>query len=353
MSDVRAIMSVDGPVPADEVGIALTHEHLLSNSSCWLSLLEDDDAEGFAELPVTTENWRAMRSRSCENRDNLSLDDADLAASELGEFLAAGGRTVVDVTSVGMSRDPLGLRAISRATGTQIVMGAGVYCEVSHPDWVAETSTADLTRMIEREVTEGVDGVRAGIIGEIGVNGQDRHGRYVGEITPEEDRSLRAACRASRSTGAALLVHLPNRASALAPVMALIEEEEVSADRVVLGHMSSVPDFEKHLEALERGYWIAYDDFGMELENPWFADVGDARRIDWVLDVFERGHGGRLLISHDVWCKVMLTRFGGNGYAHILKTIVPQLRSRGFEDRDVQTLLVDNPAEILTFECGS
>ena len=54
---------------------------------------------------------------------------------------------------------------------------------------------------------DGVDGVRAGVIGEIGVNGQERGSlRYLGEITPDEEKVLRAASRACLESGAALCI---------------------------------------------------------------------------------------------------------------------------------------------------
>jgi phosphotriesterase-related protein len=344
-----SVMTVAGPIAPDDVGIALLHEHLLADSTCWLDLA-GEDVDNFADEIVTSENWPEVRRRSCANRDNLTLDDAELAARELREFLALGGRTVVDVTSIGMRRDPAGLRSIAAATGAHIVMGSGLYCEISHPEWVRESAVEDLAEWIERDVVEGVDGVRAGIIGEIGVNGQLRGtGRRVGEITPDEAKSLRAAARASTRTGAPLSVHLPNRMGAVAPTLAILADEDVPPDRVILGHMSSVPDFALHLDALNRGYWIAYDDFGMELENPWFKDTGDDQRMAWLTEAFDRGFGHRMLVSQDVWCRVGLRAFGGNGYAHILETIVPALHARGFEERDVRTLLVTNPAEVLAF----
>jgi phosphotriesterase-related protein len=169
-------------------------------------------------------------------------------------------------------------------------------------------------------------------------------------MTPAEERALRAAARASLETGAAVCVHQPNRSSGTRAIMRVLEEEGMTPERVVLAHMSSVPDFSTHLEALDRGYWIAYDNFGMaHLANPWLRPLPDERRIDWLLDVFRRGYGHRLLVSHDVWCKVQLRRFGGGGYGYILRTIVPRLRERGLSDSDVQRLLVANPAEVLAF----
>jgi phosphotriesterase-related protein len=231
-------------------------------------------------------------------------------------------------------------------------MGCGFYCEYSHPDMVARASVEELTGFIVRELTEGVDGgIRAGIIGEIGINGQERGTlRYLGQMTPDEEKALRAAARASLETGAAICVHQPNRASAVPEIIRVLEEEGARPDRVILAHMSSVLDFAAHLDALGRGYWIAYDNFGMEhLANTWYQPITDEQRVEWLLEVFRRGYGGRVLISHDVWCKVQLRRFGGGGYGHILRVIVPRLREEGLTEIDIEQVLVGNPAEVLAF----
>jgi phosphotriesterase-related protein len=336
--------------PAD-LGVTLVHEHMLLDGACFFEVDAEGDGETFADLPVTADIVERVRAASCSNRDNLSLNDIELAVAELGEFTGLGGRSVVDVTSsVGLGRDPRGLQALARRADVNVVMGCGFYCEYSHPDFIASAGIDALAAFIVREVTEGVDGIRAGVIGEIGVNGQERGTlRRVGEMTASEERALRAACRASLETGAAVIVHQPNRSAAVPEILAVLESERVSPDRVVLGHMSSVPDFAMHLEALDRGFWIAYDNFGMVLENRWYRPIADEQRMEWLLDVFRRGHANQLLVSHDVWCKVQLLRFGGAGYAHILRTIVPELRARGLSADDIERLLVRNPAEVLAF----
>jgi phosphotriesterase-related protein len=348
----KRIWTVTGPIRPEDLGVTLTHEHLLLDGSCFFELDGADDARDFAECPLTEDLIPRVRAASCSNRDNLRLDDTELATAELAEYAELGGQAVVDVTSsVGVGRDPAGLAVIAKRSALSIVMGCGFYCEYSHPDTVARASVAELADFIVGELTEGVEGVRAGIIGEIGINGQERGTwRYVGEMTCDEEKALRAAARASLATGAAVCVHQPNRASAVSEIIRVLQEEAVSPERVILGHMSSVPDFATHLRALDDGYWIAYDNFGMgHLANAWYRPVTDEQRAEWLLDVFRRGYGDRVLVSHDVWCKVQLRHFGGGGYAHILRTIVPKLREGGLSEGEVRQLLVVNPAEVLAF----
>jgi phosphotriesterase-related protein len=48
-----------------------------------------------------------------------------------------------------------------------------------------------------------------------------------------------------------------------------------------------------------------------------------------------------------VWTKTQLRSFGGMGYDHLLRRIVPELQRRGVSAADVRTMLVENPARLL------
>jgi phosphotriesterase-related protein len=47
--------------------------------------------------------------------------------------------------------------------------------------------------------------------------------------------------------------------------------------------------------------------------------------------------------------KIHLLRYGGHGYAHILRHIVPRLRQRGLGEADVRMLIADDPARAVRF----
>ena len=55
-------------------------------------------------------------------------------AGELRDFYASGGRTVVEMSGLGLRTDVEGLAQLSRATGVQIVAAAGFYIEDSWPE---------------------------------------------------------------------------------------------------------------------------------------------------------------------------------------------------------------------------
>jgi phosphotriesterase-related protein len=54
-------------------------------------------------------------------------------------------------------------------------------------------------------------------------------------------------------------------------------------------------------------------------------------------------------LAQDICTKTRLRSYGGHGYGHIFENVVPLMRRRGFDDREIEALLVNNPARLLTF----
>ena len=112
--------------------------------------------KGLAYQPVSLANVGWVRQNFNANLDNLRLLDEQTAQDEIMLFRRVGGQTVVDPTNASLSRDPLALARIARATGLNIVMGAGYYVAAAHP--------ADMDRRSEdsivREIVARSDGGR-------------------------------------------------------------------------------------------------------------------------------------------------------------------------------------------------
>lgn len=66
--------------------------------------------------------------------------------------------------------------------------------------------------------------------------------------------------------------------------------------------------------------------------------------------LIKEGYEDRLLVAHDIHTKNRLTKYGGHGYSHILKNIVPKMLSRGITQNQVDKILIDNPKHWLTFK---
>lgn len=133
------VITILGPVDAEKMGITLPHEHLLIKHQI----------------------------------EPVNLTDPCLAANEIGKFRDAGGRTVIDLTNIGIGRDPTGLKMISEKSGVNIVIGSGYYKTAwLPPSWesadkeASGKSIGDITSEIVGDIIHGVNGtgIQAGII---------------------------------------------------------------------------------------------------------------------------------------------------------------------------------------------
>ena len=336
------VMTVNGPIPATSLSVTLMHEHLVNDCRCWWKPPKQPDRAHLGSEKLHMGIIGELRMDPFVNLDNCALDDHQVAASELMPFVAAGGRTVVDPTCRGIGRDPNKLRAITAATGLQIVMGAGYYLQTSHPAVLKSMSADAVADEIVGDALHGVDGTDAkiGLIGEIGVSG---------DFTREEEKSLRGAARAQARTGLPIMVHLPAWYRHGGRVLDIIAEEGGDVRQAVLCHMNpSGEDVTYQTELARRGAFLEYDMIGMDY---WYADQqaqcpsdeDNARAIRRLIDL---GFLDRILLSQDVFLKMMLTRFGGFGYAYMLKHFVPRLKRHGVSDEQINVMLVDNPRRV-------
>jgi phosphotriesterase-related protein len=197
--------------------------------------------------------------------------------------------------------------------------------------------------------TAGVEGsgIRIGLIGEIGVSS---------DFTSEEEKSLRGAARAQTVTGLPLMIHLPAWFRLGHRVLDIVAEEGADIAHTVLCHMNpSGHDADYQISLGNRGAFLEYDMIGMDY---WYADQSvqcpsdddNARAIKRLIDA---GFLSRLLLSQDVFLKMMLTRYGGFGYGYVLKHFVARLMRFGVSGDQIAELLEINPRRVFSAETSA
>ncbi len=336
------VMTVQGPIPVEDLGVTLTHEHILSDVGCNGPEPQEASRKHLFHHPLTMDILGEVRALPQSNRDNQRLTDVSLMADEVARFAHLGGRSIVEVTLDGFGRDAAGLLEVSRRTGVNIVASAGFYIELSHPARLRTMSADDIADEIVRDVTEGVPGtgVRAGSLGELGID--------LG-FSAQEEKALRGACRASARTQVPLTIHSPGGSMKVHDyrrrIMDIVEEEGADIRHTILEHVIIRPiDFDSQLEIAARGAFLGYDgiscDFNWGTRGAGPCDYEIANDVKRLIDA---GFINHVLISHDVHLKIMLTSYGGAGYGHILRSFVPRLKGLGITDEQIHTLLVDNP----------
>ncbi len=327
--------------------MTLTHEHLLIDFTTVLQRPEEASQQALMHQPVSLENLWWVRHNWTSSIDNLKLLDEQTAIDETAEYFRSGGSTLVDVTSIGIGRDPQALVRISRATGLNVVMGSGYYVDMTHSEWLRKAAVDEIARSIIADVDDGVNGtgIRAGIIGEIGCSWP---------WTDSERKVLEGAVIAQRETGAPLLIH-PGR-NERAPLELLNAVEGWGGDlrRTVMGHIErTIYDRGILDETAATGAYLNFDLFGHDESNyPLAMDTfmpADHERMEQIERLVSDGRNSQVLLAHDVCSKHRLKRYGGHGFDHIPARIVPRMRARGMHEEDVRMMLVDNPTRMLTF----
>ena len=61
----------------------------------------------------------------------------------------------------------------------------------------------------------------------------------------------------------------------------------------------------------------------------------------------DRGYAEQMLLSTDICLKSLLHKYGGWGYDHVLKHILPMLDEAGVTKEQIETMLKANPARWL------
>lgn len=302
------VMTVNGPVEPSALGVTHCHEHVL------------------VDLRHSLSKFDAI------------LDDEELAVDELHALRSAGGGAVVDMTNAGMGRDVQALRRIALETGLHIIASTGYYTEPYYTQEVYRLPINRLADVMVQELEAGIDDtdIRAGIIAEIGT-GRDF-------ITPAEERVFRAAARAQRRTGAAIYTHTYLEQLVLEQ-LEILRDEGVDPGRVVVGHLGDFRNLDRVYAIAEQGAYLGIDHIGMRVQQT------DRQRAKSVARLVRDGFASQLLLSLDICQKSRLQWYGGAGYDYLLAGFVPLLLEEGVDPAVIQTMLVENPARLLAYDC--
>jgi phosphotriesterase-related protein len=347
-----SVMTVRGPVSEGELGIVLAHEHLFMDLRNQFTPFEDPESARISSQKVCMANLGRLRRNPYAVRDNLVLDDPAVMAREASAFKEPGGRTIVECTSIGIGRDARALKELADSTGLHVIAGCGYYTQDTHPPQMSGWNAEEVAAQMVRDLAEGMDGtdIRAGVIGEIGTSDP---------VRPDEWKVLEAAALAHDEMGAAVYVHTYPWGTRGLEAADFLIRRGVPPQKVVICHADVEPRLDYIRELLGRGVFVEFDDFGKEFcvspSERGFAGggfAGDPERVRLLRGLLDAGYERQLLITNDICFKSMLSHYGGWGYGHILRHVVPMLRAEGADERAIQTLLQDNPRRLLASARG-
>jgi 5-phospho-D-xylono-1,4-lactonase len=255
---MTVIRTVAGDVPAAEIGLAHSHEHLLARPP-----LEDQD---------------------------LRLDDEDAVLRDLADFRAAGGDLLVEATTVDYGRDLEGLGRLAQSSGVHIVATTGFnkgaycrpFCEGRDPAGLARVQTAEVER-------------GCGVV---------KFGTSLDRIEPWERVAAEAAAATHLATGCPILTH--TEAGTMAhEQLDLLAAHGVRSEDVIVCHLDRLPDLDLHLSLIGRGATLSYD----QVPKPKYATAEPALAL--VAELAARGLADRVMAGGDLSRRSYFTGYGG------------------------------------------
>ena len=336
------IMTVKGVVAKEALGITSPHEHALIDIRNQYPGKPAPGELGW-DGKVAKEHYERLMADPYALRDNLVLEDHDIAVEEVSIFTKAGGKTFVDVTPEGLGRDVNFLKRLSDDTGMNVVVACGFYTYDAHPAKVAEQSIEQLAEGLVDELTKGIDGtdIKAGIIGEIGTSTV---------MHDNEVKALKASAIAHVKTGAPVMVHLSPWAQHGMRVIDILEAEGVKPENICLCHTDILLDLKDMRNILDRGVYLEFDNFGKEFTqgSAYGRFPSDEERMEVLYTLIDEGYLDQILVSCDICLKNLLTMHEGPGYGHFLLKIADMIREKYPNAEDIlNKLVVENPARYL------
>lgn len=323
------VNTVLGPISPDELGKTLIHEHFL-----------------FGMPGAQADETMAPFDREAAINEGIKMAE---------RLKTHGVKTVVDCTTNDCGRDPGFLKEISEKTGVNIVCSSGYYTESEGSlgyygarMYISEDVNQEIYEMFEAEAMVGIarTGIKSGVF---------KLASGPGNIADSEKIFFVAAARASKEYGIPIITHTSE--GQLGPEQAdLLLAEGADPKRVIIGHICGSTDMEYFLKVLEKGVYIAFDRFG--IQGCW-GGVMDSRRVAILLGLLGLGYANRILLSHDyvnyflgrpnIWSGDLKTKLGKWHYSHIFEDILPEIRKAGVTEKQIDTMMVENPRNIF---CG-
>jgi len=308
---MATVQTATGEVAASDLGFTLMHEHIRVG---W---------------PPMYQQYPEMFDREHE---------LDRAVSRLKNAIAAGVKTIVDLTPIDLGRDVGLIAEAAKRSGMQIIVATGIYY-TEYPFHFRMREDKEMEDLFVRDITQGIStsGIRAGVI------------KCATEPVMHEmnERVLRNAARASNATGTPICTHtFPENKTGL-DQQRVFKEEGVDMSRTVIGHSDDSDDISYLEQIIQNGSYCGMDRIG--IQRPRTSE----QRADMVAALVEKGYADRLTLSHDScqnfhWAPEGLVEQLAPTWrmTHIPLEFLPMLRERGVSDDAIEQMTVRNPRKI-------
>lgn len=292
-----------GPIDASELGMSLTHEHIMSNFG-----KEINEASSY---------------------DSIKLFNQVIPY--LKELKSLGVNAIFDCTTAYFGRRVDLLQKISEATEIQIVTNTGFYGAANDryiPAFAYELSADAISKIWIDEFENGIDGteIKPGFIKLAFDNGVP--------LSDIDKKLFEAGILTHLATGLTLAVHTSKNTEAAKFQIECLKKYDIHPSAWIWTHANKVKDNDVLIDFAIEGAWISLD--GVKEENT-------EEYIERLRVFKEKGLLNKILLSHD-----------GNGFPSggeirqfdaLFKVLIPELLKNGFSKEDIQQILVSNPRD--------
>ena len=309
------IMTVNGPLSTDKIGLTLEHEHILVD-------FIGADSTGY-------ERW---------NREFV----VEKVLPYLIEAKEKGVNTFVDCTPSYLGRDPFLLSELSKKSGLNIITNTGYYGARNNLFIPRSFYSSDVFGIAEiwiNEFENGIEdsGVKPGFI-KIAVDPSDT-------LSPEHKKLITAAGLTHLKTGLSIASHTGPDKPAFEQIE-ILKEMGVNPSAFIWVHAQNGSP-EGNAAAAKMGVWISLDNIhkgsdikpGDPYSNDWYAER--------IVELKKQGLLHKVLISHDAGWYDPGKPEGGSfrGFTDIFDFLLPVLKAKGITETEINQILVRNPAE--------
>ena len=183
------------------------------------------------------------------------------------ELKALGLRTFLDPCPIDLARDAEFMAEVAQATGVHIICATGLYKEdqgaTPYFKFRAQFSDAlaEMTEIVHQASSPRASAAPASR------PASSRSPRRRHRISPYEEMVLRAAARAAKATGAPITTHT-DEGTMGREQLDIFASEGVDLHRVIVGHSCGSADLRYHVDMLDRGCYLGFDRFGLEILQP-------------------------------------------------------------------------------------
>ncbi|MBC7887274.1 MAG: aryldialkylphosphatase [Ferruginibacter sp.] len=315
MSFIRTIL---GDIPAEEMGVTYSHEHIVIEE-CYVTL----------------------------DHPEFLLNDSDKIVTELKGLKGLGCATMVDTMPVNAGRNVLKSAEISKQVDIHFIIPTGIHLEIYYPKshWRYQYTEDQLTQLFIKDIEEGID--RLDYNGPVIDRTQHKAGLIklaTGDepITRHQEKIFHAVVNAHKATGAPILTHTNNGNQAIAQA-ALFEKLGANLNHIVLSHVDRNKDIGYQMELMQTGISVEYDSaFRWKgTDENWTYVL-----LEKLLPLFPN----QITVGMDAAKNTYWKSYNGKpGLDYLLTTFKEELSNRKL-DAYTGNIFIKNPARIFSFE---